>query len=202
MKILLLTNDGPDGGVLYSWFQHRGETVIPYTAPLNTPTLLSFAPDVVVSYGYRHIIPADVLVHMPGRFINMHISLLPYGRGADPCVWSWLESTPAGVTIHEINAGVDTGPIIVQKRLVRKNYGQTLRSEYADLQTELRCLFYQYWPTLLDMPRKPQIGKGTYHNTAQFARLKDELLGPEGWDVQINTLLNRWSALRVANETA
>ncbi len=41
---------------------------------------------------------------------------LPFNRGAHPNFWSFMEKTPSGVTMHEINSGIDKGKIIVQKK--------------------------------------------------------------------------------------
>ncbi|HUX61123.1 MAG TPA: formyltransferase family protein, partial [Ignavibacteriaceae bacterium] len=56
--------------------------------------------DFIVSYGYRNIIGKPVLDKFQGRAINLHISYLPWNRGADPNLWSFFDNTPKGVTIH------------------------------------------------------------------------------------------------------
>ncbi|MBC8349858.1 MAG: hypothetical protein H8E24_14760 [Verrucomicrobia bacterium] len=45
------------------------------------------------------------------RTLNIHPSMLPLGRGRDPVVWSIINGWPAGVTLHEIDDGIDTGAI-------------------------------------------------------------------------------------------
>ena len=57
-----------------------------------------------------------MLDRLPDRVVNLHIAYLPYNRGADPNLWSVLEDTPAGVSIHYVDEGVDTGDIIAQRR--------------------------------------------------------------------------------------
>ena len=49
--------------------------------------------------------------------VNLHISYLPWNRGAHPNFWSFFDATPTGVSIHLIDKGIDTGPIIVQKKV-------------------------------------------------------------------------------------
>ncbi|MCL0081308.1 hypothetical protein M1N64_03665 [Peptococcaceae bacterium] len=44
-----------------------------------------------------------------GRAINLHISFLPWNRGADPNFWSFIENAPVGVSIHYLDEGIDTG---------------------------------------------------------------------------------------------
>ena len=54
-------------------------------------------------------------------------------EGQDPNLWSFIEDTPKGVTIHEIDEGIDTGDIIFQKEIVL-NSNETLASSYEKLQ--------------------------------------------------------------------
>ena len=46
--------------------------------------------DFIVSYGYRHILSKNILDLLPNKIINLHISYLPYNRGADPNFWSFM----------------------------------------------------------------------------------------------------------------
>ena len=71
--------------------------------------------DCVVSYGYRHILKQNVIDGFDCPIFNLHISYLPYNRGAHPNFWSFYDNTPSGVTIHLIDSGVDTGQIVKQK---------------------------------------------------------------------------------------
>ena len=50
--------------------------------------------------------------------INLHISYLPYNKGAHPNFWSWVKNTPKGVSIHLISEKIDAGDIIFQKKLI------------------------------------------------------------------------------------
>ncbi len=60
----------------------------------------AYAPEWIISYNYKYLIPKTIIDAVNGNVINLHISLLPYNRGAYPNVWSFLEETPKGVTIH------------------------------------------------------------------------------------------------------
>ncbi len=50
-------------------------------------------------------------------WVNLHPSLLPYNRGKHPYYWSIVEGTPFGATLHFIESGVDSGPILFQKKV-------------------------------------------------------------------------------------
>jgi methionyl-tRNA formyltransferase len=136
--------------------------------------------DWVVSYGYRHILRQPILDALPGRFVNLHIACLPWNRGAHPNYWSWAEGTPKGVTIHQIDAGIDTGPIIAQ-RLLCLSPEQTFRQTYAKLQDEMEALFADAWPVIRAgrCEAFPQVGAGTHH----YARELPDI--PGGWDCSI-----------------
>ena len=66
---------------------------------------------------------------------------MPYNRGSHPNFWSFVENTPAGVTIHEVDEGVDTGKIINQKQIVfdlnHEKNKLTFRSTYKILIREI-----------------------------------------------------------------
>lgn len=141
--------------------------------------------DLLVSYGYRHILRADVLETCPA--VNLHISLLPWNRGADPNLWSWIDGTPKGVTVHWMTPGVDEGPIILQ-RVVDLNPGGTLASTYEELQEAMVECFADAWPLILaGDPGIEQPPGGSYHRSADKAGV--EL--PQGWDTPVVSLGRR-----------
>ena len=86
--------------------------------------------DFIISFGYRHIIKEDIINKFINKIINLHISYLPYNKGADPNLWSYLENTPKGVTIHYMDKGLDTGDIIVQKEVCGNIETDTLKTSY------------------------------------------------------------------------
>ncbi|HWH94964.1 MAG TPA: formyltransferase family protein [Baekduia sp.] len=153
-------------------------------AALAPALLAELEPQWVVSHGYRRILRRDVLDVLPDRIINLHIALLPYNRGADPTLWSVLEDTPAGVSIHHVDEGVDTGDVIAQ-RDVALTAGDTLATAYARLQEAMAALFVQTWPAIADgiAPRWPQPAGGTAHRVADRAAV--EHLLTEGWDTPV-----------------
>src|SRR5690625_3362842 len=74
--------------------------------------------DVAVTAAYGRILPADLLDVPTEGFLNVHGSLLPRWRGAAPIQWSLIEGdAETGITIMQTEAGLDTGPIRLQKRV-------------------------------------------------------------------------------------
>ena len=87
---------------------------------IRTPEALeqfqSHAADVAVVVAYGRILPATFLNAFSMGAINVHFSLLPKSRGAAPVNWSIVqEERKTGVTTMQMDAGPDTGPILLQR---------------------------------------------------------------------------------------
>lgn len=77
--------------------------------------LRSLAPDVGVVVAYGHILKPALLALPPHGMVNVHPSLLPELRGAAPVEWAIIHGLErTGVTIMQMEAGMDTGPILHQ----------------------------------------------------------------------------------------
>src|SRR5712691_10326281 len=77
--------------------------------------LRALAPDAMVVVGYGQIIPRAILDIPPKGIINVHASLLPKYRGAAPIQWAIARGeTRTGVTTMRINAGLDTGDMLLK----------------------------------------------------------------------------------------
>ena len=76
------------------------------------------APDVIVVVAYGRILPPRVLELPRFGCINIHASLLPRYRGAAPIQWAVLNGeTTAGVTSMQMNAGLDTGDMLISRAI-------------------------------------------------------------------------------------
>src|SRR5260221_13993172 len=76
------------------------------------------APDAVVIIAYGQIIPARILTLPRLGWINLHASLLPHYRGAAPIHWAIANGeTITGLTTMQIDAGMDTGPTLLQREV-------------------------------------------------------------------------------------
>ena len=84
-------------------------------APEVQTLLEKLAPEVIVIIAYGQIIPARLLAIPRYGWINLHASLLPKYRGAAPINWAIANGeTRTGLTTMRIDAGMDTGDILVQ----------------------------------------------------------------------------------------
>lgn len=89
---------------------------------LKTPefeeTLKELSPDLIVVVAYGKILPAAVLDAPPLGCVNVHASLLPSYRGAAPINWAIAKGEKkTGVTIMQIDEGLDTGDILAQREV-------------------------------------------------------------------------------------
>jgi methionyl-tRNA formyltransferase len=77
--------------------------------------LRHWQPELGVVVAYGHILRPDVLAVPTRGMINVHASLLPRLRGAAPVHWAILRGeTETGITIQQMDAGMDSGPILHQ----------------------------------------------------------------------------------------
>ncbi|MDR0404509.1 MAG: methionyl-tRNA formyltransferase [Oscillospiraceae bacterium] len=78
--------------------------------------LSSMSPDIIVVAAYGKILPEEILKIPKFGCINVHASLLPKYRGAAPVAWSIINGErKTGVTIMQMDEGLDTGDILLQK---------------------------------------------------------------------------------------
>ena len=85
--------------------------------PQAVSYLKSLSPDLIVVVAYGQILPQEVLEIPPLGCINLHASLLPEFRGAAPIARAIIEGQETtGVTTMDMDEGMDTGDVILQKR--------------------------------------------------------------------------------------
>jgi len=189
MKVLFLTNNDITT-TLSEWLENDAkEEVLRFSEKITLSHINTFCPDFVISYNYKYITGEDVIGLVSGRIINLHISLLPWNKGADPNFWSFVENTPKGVTIHRIVPEIDAGDILLQKELTFNERDETLKSSYDRLHNEIQKLFISNWNRIKNgqVPAKVQQGDGSFHYSRETSAIKTAL-GQELWTEPINLL--------------
>lgn len=192
--IFLGINDA--GRRVYDWLCSRDDVFV-YSL-ITTEEQLSIVedvkPDFIVSCGYRHIVPERILEIPENGCINIHPAYLPYNRGANPNVWSIVEGTPAGATVHYMDAGIDSGDIITRRK-VESDFADTGKDLYNRLEDAQVELFRETWPEIVSgdvSVTTQEEGAGTYHRNSDFAELCE--LDPEA-EVVVKEFLDRLRAL-------
>lgn len=152
--------------------------------------LSSLAPDAVIVVGYGRIIP-QWMIDLPllGN-LNVHASLLPKYRGAAPIQWAIASGeSVTGVTTMRIDAGLDTGDILLQKEIpiLADDTAETLARRLADLGAALMI------ETLHGLQAGTLTGRSQDHSKATLApvlKKEDGLIDFQRTAVEI------WNRLR------
>jgi len=184
------------GNRVYEWLCDRDGVTV--SALVTTGSQLELVqtlePDMLVSVGYDHLVPADILEIPPDGCVNIHPSYLPFNRGKSPNVWSIVEGTPAGVTIHYMDEEFDTGDMIAQ-RTVETDFSDSGKDLHRRLESAQFDLFTDVWPDIesgaVDVTSQSD-EQGTYHTTQDFLDLCK--LDPDE-TTTVRELLNRLRAL-------
>ena len=117
--------DDPDENV---WFGSVEETAKSFGIPVFTPDspntekwirkIKYIAPDLLLSFYYRHLITDDILKIPAMGALNLHGSLLPKYRGRAPVNWALVNGEKeTGLTLHHMVARADAGDIVAQKKI-------------------------------------------------------------------------------------
>jgi methionyl-tRNA formyltransferase len=109
--------------------------------------LLATQPEIGLSVLFGYLLAPDLIEAIPRGVLNLHPSCLPWHRGANANVWSIVEGGHAGVTLHRIDAGVDTGPIVAQEAVPIEPI-DTGESLYRKLETAGLALLQRTWPAV------------------------------------------------------
>lgn len=146
------------GKKVTSWLKSQGESIVKKN------------PDILVVCYYPRILKKEEFETQPT--INFHPGLLPYNRGMYPHIWPLADGSPAGVTIHYIDAGIDTGPVIGQKKI--KVTPTMIASDLERVtQKEIFNLFKKLWPRIKKgIKGRPQVGTGSHHFGREIATIQ------------------------------
>jgi methionyl-tRNA formyltransferase len=114
----------------------------------------SASPEIGILAWWPHLL-RDPVLSLPSRgWLNCHPSLLPLNRGKHPNFWCIADSTPCGVTLHWVDAGVDSGAIVAQAR-IDTVWQDTGESVY------LRCR-----ERIIELFREPRIWRSQRRSTS------------------------------------
>jgi len=132
------------GRRIHDWLVRHEEVIRLITRKEELDTIEQAKPDMLISCGFRFKVPSDLLQLPPKGCINIHSSYLPFNRGANPNVWSIVEGSPAGVTIHLMDDNYDTGAIIARQK-IKIDYSDNAKDVYERLEDAQYDLFIKMW---------------------------------------------------------
>jgi methionyl-tRNA formyltransferase len=158
---------------LLSLCPHLDASRIWYGKYFSDPTVLDTLGSLEIDYIFcihlSTFIPKNVLEIPKHGVLNLHPAYLPYNRGWHSAVWSILEGTPFGATLHFMSDRLDEGDIVHQKSLGKRpnDTGDSLYKRAMELEFEV---FREAWPALASFSytRTPQ-----RHDLATRHKIKD-----------------------------
>lgn len=159
--------------------------------PAFLESLRPYAPDLIVVVAYGHIMPQPVLELPRFGCLNVHTSLLPKYRGAAPIQWAIANGdAETGVTIMQMDAGMDTGGIVAQQStpIAPEDNSQTLHDRLAAMGASLLAATISGYVSGA-CPVRPQPADGASH-----APKVTKADGHIQWSLPAKTLWNRLRA--------
>lgn len=149
----LLVEDAADGDEpVSSLMRSRPPGMRTVQWPVDEPSLVSLLMETGVELAilawWPRIIGPALIGCVPHGFVNLHPSLLPNGRGKDPNFWSIVDHQDFGVTMHLVDGGIDTGPILAQRQ-IPVTWEDTGQSLYERALVEIPRVFEENLDALL-----------------------------------------------------
>jgi methionyl-tRNA formyltransferase len=130
-------------------------------------------PDVILVAYWRFLLEKQIIEIPKLACVNFHLGYLPFNRGANPNVWSIIDGSVAGSTIHKINKDIDTGDIICQKK-TKHNLLDTGKSLHDRTIEDFNAMLKKNWDKIKIRKfsgQKQNILKGNTHYRKQFKKL-------------------------------
>ena len=166
-------------------YQNKGEEIIKISKKIkifqfgkkisknNIKKIKELKPDVILVVFWRFLLKQELIKIPKYGAINFHMGYLPFNRGANPNVWSIIDNTPAGCSIHKINKDIDSGWIIAQKK-VDHYLEDTAKDLYLRIFSNFLKLFKKKWTIIKRNKfkgKKININRGTIHYRKQFKNI-------------------------------
>jgi methionyl-tRNA formyltransferase len=193
--------DRPRGRGMHVAFSPVKEAAVAAGVPVHQPEkirspeshemLQRLAPDFIVIIAYGQIIPARLLPIPTHGWINLHASLLPNYRGAAPINWAIVNGeTKTGLTTMRIDAGMDTGEMLLQEEMEigPRETTPELAARMAEIGAPLMAR------TLRGIAAGTLVPKAQNHSEASYAPMLKKEDGKIDWARPAQEVYNRMRA--------
>lgn len=190
-KILILSSS-PKGKRLADYLSKQKEEVVLEGKTFTLDEMKRLNPFFVVSHGYTKIVKPDIINWLDKRIINTHPALLPVNRGSYANFWSFVYGTAKGATIHRMDAGIDTGDLLLQRELKFDVNNETFYSTYQAVEDTIFNLLTDHWQDLKYggiQGLKQDETKATYHSLKKFKTIRQFI--PFEWTDNIAVFLTK-----------
>lgn len=176
MKILLLSKPNFIPTLeIYRYLLEGKENVTFFTGDLGDFEIYDKEFDLGISVHYRHILNEGQLGLFKYGVINIHPSCLPYGRGSDPAIQALLFHHPAGVTVHWMDEGIDTGNILFQITVEKRPF-ETGEELYARLIETYPLVFDLFWIKFSKQIENGFVDPGKKQDGGERAKKRKDIL--------------------------
>ena len=102
-------------------------------------------PDLIALAGYMRILPPPIVERYRGRILNIHPALLPGHPGRNAIERSYADrDSPMGITVHSVDEGVDTGPILARFEADRSG-----EPTLEEMEARIHQLEHVHYPRLI-----------------------------------------------------
>ena len=109
--------------------------------------------DLVVLAGFMALLTPPFIARFRGRIVNVHPSLLPLFPGLDAIGQAIEAGAPeTGVTVHFVDEGTDTGPVIIQRAVPIRS-----GAERKELEAEIHAIEHQLFPEAIGMVARGEV---------------------------------------------
>jgi methionyl-tRNA formyltransferase len=139
--------------------------------PAMIAALAGYRPDALLSIQYDQILRGPLLRQIGCRCLNFHFALLPKHRGVSPIAFAVLEGdAEAGVTLHEMLEGIDTGDVFAQSAVAIQP-SHSAREVYDQVCLATTELFRDRYPFAsehLGLARAQDDRDASYHKQGDF----------------------------------
>jgi methionyl-tRNA formyltransferase len=187
VKTLLLTSETASNKSFLFELLSQFSEVVTFSGQIDIDFIRKYKVSHILSDRNSHIISRDVISEVEGRAFNTHPSLLPLHRGWQPIFFSILEKTDVGVSVHQIDPGLDTGPLLGQMK-VDIFIEDTLASVHAKCRIAIMSILAQSWQSVLNDSANLEVQKGIdcFHTKKEFDKVFK--LFPKGWKTEISEM--------------
>ncbi|TVR91353.1 MAG: phosphoribosylglycinamide formyltransferase [Spirochaetaceae bacterium] len=107
--------------------------------------LEKYQPDLIALAGFMRLLSPEFVDRYPNRIVNLHPSLLPRHAGLNAIQQSYAAGdSELGITIHYVDHGLDTGPVILQRSFSRND-----EDTQADIEGRIHTLEHEHYPRVV-----------------------------------------------------
>jgi len=176
-KIIILCGKNYVSTSIWDFLEEQNENIVKvFKEPdlITADIISSYRPDIIITCYWPFLLKPEIFNIPQFGCINFHPGLLPLNRGWYPAMWPFIDGSQAGVTLHLIDEGADTGPILAQATIDLTELDD-LGTIYSKSQELMISLFKDTWMKIKSdgIQLIEQSGNMTYHSKTEGNNLNE-----------------------------